>query len=171
MKKLADIYFKRVTQTAESIFSLSPRHMALWQSQIEDHTSDWLRVVLISGLGQTMNGKAYRCVLCYRLGVPCFLFQTCAQLALGCSRGDIHGDHPSGVSVGKKVDIGLSGGREKPVRPEDMLLYSWDIRLDELEKDVVALLKRIQKFSVTQDIEARVAAHFFNRLALLLLKE
>ncbi|GJW14614.1 hypothetical protein Tco_0018747 [Tanacetum coccineum] len=29
--------------------------MALWQSQREDHTSDWLRVVSISGLGQTMN--------------------------------------------------------------------------------------------------------------------
>ncbi|GKA85973.1 hypothetical protein Tco_0807627 [Tanacetum coccineum] len=29
--------------------------MALWQSQMEDHTSDWLRVVPIYGLGQTMN--------------------------------------------------------------------------------------------------------------------
>nr|GEX07228.1 hypothetical protein [Tanacetum cinerariifolium] len=55
MKKLTDIYFIRVTQTAESNFSLSSRQMALWQSQMKDHTSDWLRVVLISGLGQTMN--------------------------------------------------------------------------------------------------------------------
>nr|GEV70110.1 hypothetical protein [Tanacetum cinerariifolium] len=30
--------------------------MALWKSQMEDHTSDWFRVVLISGLGQTING-------------------------------------------------------------------------------------------------------------------
>nr|GFC72936.1 hypothetical protein [Tanacetum cinerariifolium] len=37
-------------------------------SQREEHTSDWLRVVLISGLGQTMNDKTYHCVLCYRLG-------------------------------------------------------------------------------------------------------
>ncbi|GKD09303.1 hypothetical protein Tco_1188988, partial [Tanacetum coccineum] len=72
MKKLTDIYFTRVTQTAESTFSLSSRQMALWQSQMEDHTSDWLRVVHISGLGQTMNGKTYRCVLCYRLGVLIF---------------------------------------------------------------------------------------------------
>ncbi|GKA49189.1 putative reverse transcriptase domain-containing protein [Tanacetum coccineum] len=55
MKKLADIYFTRVTQTAESTFSLSSRQMALWQSQMEDHASDWLRAVPISGLGQTMN--------------------------------------------------------------------------------------------------------------------
>ncbi|GKC22948.1 hypothetical protein Tco_1025098, partial [Tanacetum coccineum] len=55
MKKLADIYFTRVTQTAEATFSLSSRQIALWQSQIEDHTSDWLRVVSISGLGQTRN--------------------------------------------------------------------------------------------------------------------
>ncbi|GKD38742.1 hypothetical protein Tco_1258949 [Tanacetum coccineum] len=40
MKKLADIYFTRVTQTAESSFFLSSRQMALWKSQIEDHTSD-----------------------------------------------------------------------------------------------------------------------------------
>ena len=34
----------------------------------------------------------------------------------------------------------------------------------ELDKDVVALLKRIQKFSRTQDIEARAAAHIFTRI-------
>ncbi|GJS24553.1 hypothetical protein Tco_0453185 [Tanacetum coccineum] len=69
MKKMADIYFTRVTKIAESTFSLSPRQMALWKSQREDHTSDWLRTVPISGLGQTMNA---------------------------CSRvfaGDIYGDH------------------------------------------------------------------------------
>nr|GEZ78691.1 hypothetical protein [Tanacetum cinerariifolium] len=30
--------------------------MALWKSQMEDHTFDWLRVVPIFGLGQTING-------------------------------------------------------------------------------------------------------------------
>ncbi|GKC99133.1 hypothetical protein Tco_1169408 [Tanacetum coccineum] len=88
MKKMADIYFT------------------------QDHTSDWLRTVPISGLGQTMNA---------------------------CSRvfaGDIYGDHVvscagiigikhrhnvvrdtlvdicyrSGISAGKEVDIGLDGG-------------------------------------------------------------
>ncbi|GKE02671.1 hypothetical protein Tco_1390654 [Tanacetum coccineum] len=70
MKKLADIYFTSVTQMAESTFYLSTQQMALWKSQMEDHTSYWLKVVQISGLGQTMNGRTYRCVLCYRLGVP-----------------------------------------------------------------------------------------------------
>ncbi|GJZ11706.1 ankyrin repeat-containing protein ITN1-like protein [Tanacetum coccineum] len=51
MKKLADIYFTRVTNTAESTFSLSHLQMALWKSQMEDHISDWLRVVPIFGLG------------------------------------------------------------------------------------------------------------------------
>ncbi|GKF31700.1 hypothetical protein Tco_0101498, partial [Tanacetum coccineum] len=55
MKKMVDIYFTRVTKNAKSTFSLSPRQMALWKSQREDHTSDWLRTVPISGLGQTMN--------------------------------------------------------------------------------------------------------------------
>ncbi|GJX86722.1 hypothetical protein Tco_0337496 [Tanacetum coccineum] len=132
MKKMADIYFTRVTKNAESTFSLSPRQMALWTSQREDHTSDWLKTVPISGLGQTMNA-------CSRVFV-----------------GDIYGDHVvscagvigikhrhnvvrdtlvdiccrSGVSAGKEVDIGLDRGRDKPLRPADMLFYSWDRGLD-----------------------------------------
>ncbi|GJX46703.1 hypothetical protein Tco_0271893 [Tanacetum coccineum] len=34
------------------------------------------------------------------------------------------------ILVGKEVDIGLDGGRDKPLRPADMLLYSWDGGLD-----------------------------------------
>ncbi|GJQ98346.1 RNA-directed DNA polymerase, eukaryota [Tanacetum coccineum] len=32
--------------------------------------------------------------------------------------------------INKEVDIGLDGGRDKPLRPADMLLYSWDGGLD-----------------------------------------
>ncbi|GKD40247.1 hypothetical protein Tco_1260454, partial [Tanacetum coccineum] len=128
MKKMADIYFTRVTKDAESSYSLSPRKMALWQSQREDHTSDWLLVVPISGLGQTMNGKTYRSVLCYRLGIPLF---SVSKPCSACSRvfvGDIYGDHA--VSSCKEVDIGLDEGHDKKLRPTDMLLYSWDGGLD-----------------------------------------
>ncbi|GJX79889.1 hypothetical protein Tco_0328038 [Tanacetum coccineum] len=31
---------------------------------------------------------------------------------------------------GKEVDIGLGGGRDKPLRPADVLLSSWDRGLD-----------------------------------------
>ncbi|GJR29738.1 hypothetical protein Tco_1105970 [Tanacetum coccineum] len=151
-----DIYFTRVTKDAKSSFSLSPPQMALWQSQREDHTSDWLRVVPISGLGQTMNGKTYRCVLCYRLGVPLF---SVSKPCSACSKvftGDVYGDHAvscagvigikhrhntvrdtlidicsrSGISAGKEVDIGLGGDGDKALRPADMLLYSWEGGLD-----------------------------------------
>jgi hypothetical protein len=156
MKKLADIYFTRVTQTAESTFSLSTRQVALWKSQMEDYTSDWLRVVPISGLGQTMNARTYRCVLCYRLGVPLFSIQMPCSACSKVFAGDIYGDHVvpcvsiigikhwhnvvrdvlvdmcsrSGISARKEVDIGLCGERDKPLRHADMLLYSWDGGLD-----------------------------------------
>ncbi|GJU88905.1 hypothetical protein Tco_1301328 [Tanacetum coccineum] len=55
IKTMTDIYFTMVAKDAEFTFSLSPRQMALWKSQREDHTSDWLRAVHISGLGQTIN--------------------------------------------------------------------------------------------------------------------
>ncbi|GKE56796.1 hypothetical protein Tco_1495981 [Tanacetum coccineum] len=156
MKKMTDIYFTWVTKNAESTFSLSPRQMALWTSQREDHTSDWLRTVPIFRLGQTMNGKTYRCVLCYRLGIPLFSVLKPCSAWLRVFVGDIYGDHVvscagiigikhhhnivrdtlvdicyrSRISAGKKVDIGLDGGRDKPLRPADMVLYSWDGGLD-----------------------------------------
>ncbi|GKB38032.1 hypothetical protein Tco_0882974 [Tanacetum coccineum] len=205
---------------------------------LEEHTSDWLRVVPISGLGQTMNGKTYRCVLCYHLGVPLFS---------KVFTGDVYGEHavscagvigikhqhntvrdtlidicsPSGISAGKEVDIGLGGDGDKALHRADMLLYSWEGGLDvcvdltgsspltqtgmtdfvpgrvvidatqrkrgkymtkcanigygflpfsfssfgELEKDAVTLLKRVQKFSMAQDIGARAAVHIFNRIS------
>ncbi|GKE81463.1 hypothetical protein Tco_1551463, partial [Tanacetum coccineum] len=125
--------------------------MALCKSQMEDHTSDWLRTVPISGLGQNLNGKTYRCVLCYRLGIPLFsVLKPCSAYSMVFA-GDIYGDHfvlsagiigikhrhnivrdtlvdicyRSGISTGKEVDIGLDGGRDKPLRLVDMLLYSW----------------------------------------------
>ncbi|GKG40524.1 hypothetical protein Tco_0467301, partial [Tanacetum coccineum] len=36
----------------------------------------------------------------------------------------------SAISAGKEVDIGLGGECGKPLRPADMLLYSWDVGLD-----------------------------------------
>ncbi|GKF10838.1 hypothetical protein Tco_0048764, partial [Tanacetum coccineum] len=40
----------------------------------------------------------------------------------------------------------------------------------ELEKDAVTLLKRIRKFSVAQDIGARVAIYIFNRIGFAIAK-
>ncbi|GKD02308.1 hypothetical protein Tco_1177282, partial [Tanacetum coccineum] len=103
-----------------------------------------------------MNGKTYHYVLCYRLDVPLFfVLKSCSA----CSKvftGDIYRDHAvscagiigikhrnnvvrdtlvdicfqSGISAGKEVDIGLGGGCDKPLRPANMLLYSWDEGLD-----------------------------------------
>ncbi|GKC57780.1 hypothetical protein Tco_1085378 [Tanacetum coccineum] len=156
IKKLANIYFTRVSQTSQSTFSLSTRQIALWKSQMEDHTSDWLRVVPKVGLGQTINGRTYRCVLYYRLGIPLFSVPKPCPACFRVFAGDIYGDivvscagivgikhqhnlvcntlidicFRTRISAGKEVDIGLGGGRDKPLRPTDMLLYSWDIGLD-----------------------------------------
>ncbi|GJV98967.1 putative reverse transcriptase domain-containing protein [Tanacetum coccineum] len=46
----------------------------------------------------------------------------------------LHGALNDGMMDGsvavKEVDIGLDGGRDKPLRPADMLIYSWDGGLD-----------------------------------------
>nr|GEY63657.1 hypothetical protein [Tanacetum cinerariifolium] len=120
MKKFADIYFTRVTNTAESTFFLSHRQMALWKSQMEDHTSNWLRAVLISGLRQTMNDHVVSCAgivgIKHRHNI---MRDTLVDI---CYR--------SGISASKEIDIGLEGGHDKPLRLAYMILYSWDEGLD-----------------------------------------
>ncbi|GJY49654.1 hypothetical protein Tco_0439610, partial [Tanacetum coccineum] len=95
------------------------------------------------------------------------------------------------ISAGKEVDIGLGGGRDKALRPANILLYSWDGGLDvcvdltgsssltqtgmadfvsgrvvtEAAQHAMTLLKRIRKFSMAQDIGARAAVHIFNRIS------
>ncbi|GKE70474.1 hypothetical protein Tco_1528546, partial [Tanacetum coccineum] len=103
----------------------------------------------------------------------------------------------SGISADKEVDIGLDGGCDKTLRPADILLYSWDGGLDvcvdltgsspltqtrmvdfvsgravtdAAHPDAVTLLKRIQKFSIAQDIGARAAIHIFNRISFAIAK-
>ncbi|GJT42378.1 hypothetical protein Tco_0951093 [Tanacetum coccineum] len=161
MKKMADIYFTRVTKNSKSTFSLSPRQMALWTSQKEDHTSDWLRTVLISGLGQTMNA--------------------CSKVFAG----DIYGDHAVSYAgiIGIKhrhnvvrdtfVDIcyrsGISAGTKCAAIGYGFLPFSFS-SLGELEADAVTLLKRIRKYSMTRDIGARAAVYIFNRISFTIVK-
>ncbi|GKC51612.1 hypothetical protein Tco_1074357 [Tanacetum coccineum] len=101
----------------------------------------------------------------------------------------------------KKLISSWLGGCDKPVRPSDMLLYSWDGGLDvcvdvtgsslltqtvmadfvpgravidaahrKCEANEVTLLKRIQKFSMAQDIGTRVAVHIFNMISFAIAK-
>ncbi|GKA94486.1 hypothetical protein Tco_0816524 [Tanacetum coccineum] len=89
------------------------------------YTSDWLRTIPISGLGQTMNGDIYgdHVVSCAGIiGIKHRHNVVRDTLIYICYR--------SGISAGKEVDIGLDEGCDKPLRPADMLLYSWDGGLD-----------------------------------------
>ncbi|GKB14087.1 hypothetical protein Tco_0848010 [Tanacetum coccineum] len=89
------------------------------------------------------------CILLFSVSNPC---STCSRVFVG----DIYGHHDvpcagiigikhryivvhdtlvdichrSGISAGKEVDIGLGGGCDKPLRPTDLLLYSWGGGLD-----------------------------------------
>ncbi|GKA80481.1 hypothetical protein Tco_0787173, partial [Tanacetum coccineum] len=97
---------------------------------MEDHTSDWLRVVPISGLGQTMNGRTYRCVLYYRLGVPLFSVPVPCSAYSRVFMDDIYGDHDVScagiVGIKHRHDV----VRDTLVDISDMLLYSWDCGRD-----------------------------------------
>ncbi|GJU07939.1 hypothetical protein Tco_1124369 [Tanacetum coccineum] len=86
--------------------------VALWNSQREDHTSNWLRVIPISGLGQTMNA----CSRVINGDIYGNHVVSCAGIVGIKHRHNVVRDnlvdicYRSGISAGKKVDIGLDGG-------------------------------------------------------------
>ncbi|GKG58087.1 hypothetical protein Tco_0589698, partial [Tanacetum coccineum] len=65
----------------------------------------------------------------------------------------------------------IKAAQRKRIKYEDkcedigygFLLFSFS-SFGELEKDAVTLLKRIRRFSVTQDIGAHTIVHIFNRI-------
>nr|GEU99496.1 hypothetical protein [Tanacetum cinerariifolium] len=140
--------------------------MALWQSQIEDYTSDWLRAVTISGVGQNMNGydKPLRPAdillyswdegldVCVDLMGSSPLTQT-DMVDFVPNRAMIDATHRKRVKYEAKC-VNIEYG---------FLPFSFSL-LEELDKDAVNLLKRIQKFFVTQDIRACGYVHIFNRI-------
>ncbi|GKB04679.1 hypothetical protein Tco_0832874 [Tanacetum coccineum] len=101
--------------------------------------------------GQTMNGRTYQCVLCYWLGVPLFSIPKPCSACSRVFKGDVYGSHAasctgivgikhlhnsvrdtlvniyfgSRISADKEVNIRLGERQDKPLRPADMLVYSW----------------------------------------------
>nr|GEU69627.1 hypothetical protein [Tanacetum cinerariifolium] len=146
--------FTGVAKDAQSSFSLSPRHMALWQSQREDHTTDWLR--------DTYGDHVLSCAGI--IGIKHRHNTVHDTLVDICFR--------SGISTGKEVDIRFGGGSSPLMQTEmvdfvsgravleaaqrkhakyeakcadigyGFLPFSFS-SLGELEKDAVTLMKRI----------------------------
>ncbi|GJX42444.1 hypothetical protein Tco_0257434 [Tanacetum coccineum] len=137
--------------------------MALWTSQREDHASDWLRTVPISGLGQTMNDKTYRCVLCYRLDHAV----SCAGIVGFKHRRNVVSDTLVDICYRSGISADLTGS--SPLTQTGMTDFVpgcavIDVAHRKHEADAVSLLKRIQKFSMTQDIGARAVVYIFNTI-------
>nr|GEY42067.1 hypothetical protein [Tanacetum cinerariifolium] len=156
----SELALRRVSRSIELIDVVTKLNdpwceLLLLRACIEDHTCNWLRMTLIAGLGQPMNGRTYQCVICYLLGFPLFFVPNHVQLAAGSLRGifmrimlycavivGIKHRHNvvcdtlvdicfrSRILTCKEVDIGLSGGRDKPLHLAVMLLYSGDGGLD-----------------------------------------
>ncbi|GJS61183.1 CheY-like superfamily protein [Tanacetum coccineum] len=120
------------------------------------------------GAQLTMNGKTYRCVLCYRLGVLSF-FALSSRSA--CSRvftGDIYRDYvASFIETMLHHDIGSS-----PLTQTRLANFVPGRAVSDVshQKDAVVLLKRIRKFSIAQAIGTRAAIHIFNRISFAIAK-
>nr|GEY52674.1 hypothetical protein [Tanacetum cinerariifolium] len=141
MKKIADIYFTQVTKNAESTFSLSPRQMALWTSQRKDHTSG------LGHLVQVIQG--------FLLGI---FMDTMLYRVLGL------------LDEGLDVCVDLTGS--SPLTQTGQVDFTpGRVVIDPAQQaDAVTLLKHIQKFSITHDIEARAAIYIFNGISFAIAK-
>ncbi|GJR59756.1 putative reverse transcriptase domain-containing protein [Tanacetum coccineum] len=150
------------------------------KSQREDHTSDWLRVVPISGLGQTMNEYFSGKKLDIGLDGGCDKKLRPADMLLYSWDGgldvcvDLTGSSPltqtrmTDFVPGRVVTDAAHRKRNKYITKCEAIGYGFlpfsFSSLGELEKDAVTLLKRVQNFSMAQDIGARAASHIFNRI-------
>nr|GEV36277.1 zinc finger, CCHC-type [Tanacetum cinerariifolium] len=114
------------------------------------HAQDFLSTIPIDGVGQRMNHRQFRFVLCYRLAVPMF---SEGNLCPGCNvhRMDQWGDHvvhcssevgvkfrhnpvsdilvdicsEVGIMVRKETSMGFLSDDGKDLRPVDFLLFNW----------------------------------------------
>ncbi|GJR72076.1 RNA-directed DNA polymerase, eukaryota [Tanacetum coccineum] len=71
MKTLAKCYFGIIEKYLVFKYTLSPRHVTILNCIRAPHAQDFL-FISIDGLGQRMNHRQFRSVLCYRLVVPMF---------------------------------------------------------------------------------------------------
>ncbi|GJS17093.1 hypothetical protein Tco_0411565, partial [Tanacetum coccineum] len=124
MKTLAKCYFGAIENDLISRYALSPRQVAILSCIRAPHAQDFLLTIPIDGLGQKMNHRQFRSVLCYRLTIPMFsegsVFPIC-----NVHRMDKWGDHAVHCSseVGVKFRHNLGVG--KTIRPADLLLFNW----------------------------------------------
>ncbi|GJX48229.1 hypothetical protein Tco_0273419 [Tanacetum coccineum] len=101
MKSLAKSYFGFIDGQLTSQFGLSHRQEALLSCVRAPHAHDFLSTIPIDGLGQRMNPRQFRAVLCYHI----------------CSK--------VGVSVRKEVPMGFLSSEGCDLLPADLLLYNW----------------------------------------------
>nr|GEW63015.1 hypothetical protein [Tanacetum cinerariifolium] len=92
VKTLAKCYFCVIEKDLVSKYSLSPRHVGILSCIRAPHAQDFLFTIPIDGLGQRMNHRQFRSVLCYRLSVPMF---SEGSLCPSCNahQMDQYGDH------------------------------------------------------------------------------
>ncbi|GKA23254.1 hypothetical protein Tco_0709216 [Tanacetum coccineum] len=105
MKTLAKCYFGVIEKDLASKYTLSPRQVSILNCIRAPHAQDFLFTIPIDGLGQRMNHRQFRSVLCYRLAIPMF------------SEGWDYG--------AKGGSNGFPLGDGKDLRPADLLLYNW----------------------------------------------
>ncbi|GJV17232.1 hypothetical protein Tco_1362555 [Tanacetum coccineum] len=108
MKTLAKHYFGAIEKDLVSRYALSPRRVAILSCIRAPHAHDFLFTIPIDGLGQKMNHRQFRSVLCYRFAIPMF---SEGNLCPSCNvhRMDQWGDHSVHCSneVGVKFNHNL----------------------------------------------------------------
>ncbi|GJX46519.1 coatomer, epsilon subunit, partial [Tanacetum coccineum] len=148
MKTLAKCYFGVIEKDLVSKYKLSPRQVSILSCIRAPHAQDFLFTIPIDGLGQRMNHRQFRSILCYRLAVPMF---SEGSLCPSCNthRMDQWGDHAAhcssevgvkfrhnlvrdilvdicsmvGIMVRKEAPMGFFSEDGKDLRPANLLLW------------------------------------------------
>nr|GEZ97617.1 hypothetical protein [Tanacetum cinerariifolium] len=131
-------------------YSLSPQHVAILSCIRAPHAQDFIFTIPIDGLGQRMNHRQFRSVLCYRLSVPMFSEGSVCP-SCNAHQMDQWGDHAVhccskvgvkfrhnlvcdilvdiffnvGIMVRKEAPMGFLSHDGKDLRHADLILFNW----------------------------------------------
>ncbi|KAL8132720.1 hypothetical protein AgCh_008265 [Apium graveolens] len=150
MKSLAKIYFDIIETSLASHYVPSSRQISILSCIHAPHVQDFLFTIPIDGLGQKMNQRQFRAVLCYRFAIPLFTEGTLCP-SYNVHRMDQWGDHAVhcssdvgvkfrhnlvrdilvdicskvSVPVFKEAPLGFLSDAGQELRPSDLLLFNW----------------------------------------------
>ncbi|GJY65899.1 putative reverse transcriptase domain-containing protein [Tanacetum coccineum] len=168
MKTLAKCYFCVIEKDLASKYTLSPRQVSIRNCIRAPHAQDFLFTIPIDGLGQRMNHRQFRYVLCYRLTIPMFSEGKDAYLDVTCI-SPFAGMGATSCAPGVALHNAVEKKKKKygSVCEENgykFIPFAFST-FGEFDTDALDTLSRIKSISISHSNNAKSGVFIFHRVS------